>query len=470
MSDIKVSVVMPVYNTDSYLTAALESICNQSLKELEIICINDGSTDNSLNIIQEFAQKDERILVRTQKNGGVSCARNEGIRLAGGRYIYFMDSDDILAENALSALFEKAEAEALDVLYFDADVFFDDSRMKEEAARFNYRREKEYSGVYTGADLFRLMSNKGEYFATPWSQFFSSDHLKRNAIFFHPGVIHEDNAFTFEAILKAQRVSHINQPFFHRRIRENSIMTSKTSLKNVYGYFVSYMDMSRVFTEVEAELSEEEKAAALTRIGQNLVNAQNMYAGISENEENSDFDFGAEAGLFERLIVKPGKAYRNAESCKKKVLQKEQEKEKLSAKLEATKENYEKIKQYYENLKVKNQAVTENYEQLKLHHEKLKAYKAAVDNKYEKLKGDYSELSKVNCELTKSLDGKTVQYNSLDRKNNALLCDYEKLETVPVKITRPFWFSKTYILRKHFQAAFSEKEYLKKNGIIMKIL
>ncbi|MBE6785490.1 MAG: glycosyltransferase [Ruminococcaceae bacterium] len=427
MSDIKVSVIMPVYNTDNYLTAALESICNQSLKEIEIICINDGSTDNSLNILEVFAQRDARIFVHTQKNEGVSCARNVGIGLAKGRYIYFMDSDDVLAENALSSLFEKAEKEKLDVLYLDADVFFDDVSMKNEAERFNYSRKKEYSGVYTGAALFRLMSNEGEYFATPWSQFFSSEHLKRNAILFHPGVIHEDNAFTFEAILKAKRVSHINQPFFHRRIRENSIMTSKLSFKNAYGYFVSYIDMFRVFTEVESELSEEEKDAALARIGQNLVNAQNIYAALPEDETDFEATLGSYRRFFDRLVVKPGKSYKSAEEWKKTVLKHSQDKEKLKAKLELTKENYETVKNYFESLKVKNKAVTENYEQLKLHHEKLKGYKSAVDGKYESLKNDYSELSEKNKELLAELERITAEYQQLSGKNKSLALDYDRL-------------------------------------------
>ena len=96
-----VSVIIPIYNTENYLREALDSICNQTLQELEIILINDGSTDNSQAIIEEYAQKDIRIHYSIQSNQGQGVARNNGLQLATGKYIYFMDSDDILETDAL---------------------------------------------------------------------------------------------------------------------------------------------------------------------------------------------------------------------------------------------------------------------------------------------------------------------------------------------------------------------------------
>ena len=97
----KVSIIIPIYNTAPFLRQTLDSICNQSLKELDIILINDGSTDESPNIIEEYVRKDNRIKHLTQPNQGQSVARNNGLQLAKGKYIYFMDSDDILDTDAL---------------------------------------------------------------------------------------------------------------------------------------------------------------------------------------------------------------------------------------------------------------------------------------------------------------------------------------------------------------------------------
>ena len=106
---IKVSVVIPVYNTEKYVREAIESIIHQSLKELEIIIINDGSTDGSPEILKEISNTDHRIQVYTQTNQGQSTARNFGISHARGKYIYFMDSDDLLEEDALEACYLKCE-------------------------------------------------------------------------------------------------------------------------------------------------------------------------------------------------------------------------------------------------------------------------------------------------------------------------------------------------------------------------
>lgn len=107
--EIKVSVVIPVYNTEKYVREAVESIMNQTLRELEIIIINDGSTDNSLQVAEELAAADSRIQVYSQTNRGLSMARNAGITHAHGRYIYFMDSDDLLEKDAMELCYSKCE-------------------------------------------------------------------------------------------------------------------------------------------------------------------------------------------------------------------------------------------------------------------------------------------------------------------------------------------------------------------------
>ncbi|MBR5438191.1 MAG: glycosyltransferase, partial [Clostridia bacterium] len=265
---VDVSVIIPVYNTGDFLHATIDSICRQTLDSIEIICINDGSTDDSLDILKEWAEKDERISVWTQENAGLSCTRNSGVQIAQGKYVYFMDSDDILEDTALELLFRKSDKENLDIVYFDADVFSDDDDMDEEIKRFNYKRSKEYSEVYSGQDLLRIMYNNGEYFPSACLQMCRKDYIKENSFYFRPGVIHEDNAFTFASFINAERVSHINKPFFHRRLRANSIMTTGVSFKNAYGYFTSYLDMVKAYAAVEDRLSEENRAAAQSRVAQ----------------------------------------------------------------------------------------------------------------------------------------------------------------------------------------------------------
>ena len=114
----KVSVIIPIYNTEKYLKECLNSVINQSLVDIEIICINDGSTDNSIEILNEFKKQDGRISVISQDNQGQAVARNKGLSLANGEYIYFMDSDDILDLTALEKVYSLSKENDLDLIIF----------------------------------------------------------------------------------------------------------------------------------------------------------------------------------------------------------------------------------------------------------------------------------------------------------------------------------------------------------------
>ena len=127
----KISVIIPVYNVEKYLRECLDSVADQSLKDIEIICVNDGSTDSSRDILLEFKEKDSRFIVLDKQNGGLSSARNAGFAAAKGTYILFLDSDDILkGVSALEKLYERAEKDRLDDLFYDADVFFENESIK----------------------------------------------------------------------------------------------------------------------------------------------------------------------------------------------------------------------------------------------------------------------------------------------------------------------------------------------------
>ena len=121
----KVSVIIPVYNAEQYLSQALDSVINQTLKDIEVICVDDGSTDKSLTVLQEYAQKDDRFVILTQKNKFAGAARNKGLDIANGEYVYFMDSDDYLSdENVLKSLYEIAkDYKDENIIKFCAKVF-----------------------------------------------------------------------------------------------------------------------------------------------------------------------------------------------------------------------------------------------------------------------------------------------------------------------------------------------------------
>lgn len=230
---LKVSVVIPVYNTAPYLEEAISSIQNQTLREIEIIVVNDGSTDDSLRIIQRLAAGDERIRVISTPNNGQSIARNIGISCAKGEYVYFFDSDDMLSHHALEECYTKSTKHELDLLFFDAVSFSTDGRRcdNQQYIRCGLYIDK----IYSGTEMLSLQMSTGGYKASPCLSFINRDFMRKNQLFFYPGIVHEDELFTFLLYLRAVRVGLINETYFQRRYRAMSTMTSPYSIQRALG-------------------------------------------------------------------------------------------------------------------------------------------------------------------------------------------------------------------------------------------
>lgn len=233
--EIKVSVIIPVFNTEKYVREAVESMMNQTLQELEIIIINDGSTDNSLQVVERLAVTDHRIQVYSQANQGLSMARNAGIAHAHGKYIYFMDSDDLLEKDAMELCYNKCEEKNLDFIFFDAQSFFETGMPN--IPTLNYKRtDKLEDKVYTGLEAFKMQLQYHVFTPSACLNFIRLLFLEQQQLQFYPGIVHEDQLFTTLLYLQAKRTSCIQRSFFHRRMRENSIMTRNFSLRNLEGY------------------------------------------------------------------------------------------------------------------------------------------------------------------------------------------------------------------------------------------
>ena len=230
----KVSVIMPVYNTGNYVEEAVNSIINQTLSDIEIIIVNDGSTDNSLQVVERIASTDNRVQVYSQKNGGQSVARNVAMGYARGEYIYFMDSDDWLEPQALQECLDKCSEDKLDFVFFDADVFSDNEGM---VSIFDYHRcHMIEDRIYSGMEILDILLDNMGYRVSPCIHFINARFLKQINISFYPGIIHEDELYMALMYVQAKRVGLINQSFFKRRVRGNSTMTNKFAYRNMNGY------------------------------------------------------------------------------------------------------------------------------------------------------------------------------------------------------------------------------------------
>lgn len=297
---VKVSVIIPVFNVEKYLEECLDSILAQTLKEIEIICVNDGSVDNSLSILKEYEKKYTQIKVLDQINGGQSAARNRALEVASGEYVYFMDSDDLLTSKALEELYQVCSEKNLDILYFSGTSFFEDEELAKKHRGFknNYYRKGNYTEVQSGDRMLVTLIDNGDYFVSPCLQLLRREFLSSNNIRFFKGIIHEDNCFTFQSLLLAQKVFCINDIYFYRRVRGASVMTHEETSRNLRGYFCCLMEQMSFAGELGIQdVDVNEKIDYVLMLLNKHV--QRIYSGLSKQQREI---FLRECSMYERYL------------------------------------------------------------------------------------------------------------------------------------------------------------------------
>lgn len=221
---MKISVIVPIYNVEKYIEECLDSLLEQNLseKEYEIICIDDGSTDRSGRIAEEYEKKYEQIKVIRQKNGGLSKARNQGLKAARGEYICFVDSDDYLEAGVLDSLYAIAVKYDLDKLMYGYRQFEDG---KERSCSEHEKRNIKEEDVFFFPDAQRMDTCKlVPDWKVVWNYLIKRSIVKQYDLQFVEGVIFEDEEFNFWLNHCAGFSGYIHQKLYHYRIRKTSIM------------------------------------------------------------------------------------------------------------------------------------------------------------------------------------------------------------------------------------------------------
>lgn len=225
-----ISVVLPVYNVEKYLEQCLTSICNQTFKNFELIIVNDGSTDNSLNIINSFRKKCSNIKYIEQKNQGLSVARNNAIHVAEGDYIIFIDSDDFISTNMLEDMYRKAIETSAEVVICNYYEF----KESEPLSNFEVKINANESKIYNGQEVSIMMLNL-DISGVTWNKLLNLNRLKQSNIQFEPGRYTQDWYPIFKYISQCNRVSFVNKAHYHYRIRLGAT-TSKKTVKRLEDY------------------------------------------------------------------------------------------------------------------------------------------------------------------------------------------------------------------------------------------
>lgn len=227
MDNIKVSVIIPVYNVEKYLEECLESVVNQTLLEIEIICVNDGSIDNSLSIIQEFAAKDSRVVIIDKKNGGYASAINTGLDIAKGEFIQIVESDDYCASCMLEEAYNKIKNSIADFVTFDF-YFLKNNKIK----RNSYLNKKDSDIECFSLKTLPYIIAKQAY---PWKSLYRASFLKENNIkMLQDGRgAYEDQPWNATTLALANKILYVNKPLYYYRLDANGSSTNNGSRKMI---------------------------------------------------------------------------------------------------------------------------------------------------------------------------------------------------------------------------------------------
>ena len=290
----KISVIIPVYNAEPFLEEALDSVVNQNFQDIELICVNDGSTDHSLDILNEFASNDSRIKIINQKNGGCGFARNRALDEANGEYIYFFDPDDYILPGTFEKLFKNITRNRSDLVLF-------------KIARFNEGEPINYS--VPGFDLDNVFKNKdfdnftfdyhdikpyvlNRSFA-PWTKLYKKEFLDRYDDFRFPlNIAFDDTPFHVKSILRASKISFIPEFFYHYRFNPNSINNTSSNGIDIF----RICDLIEEFLKNEDfynDFIDEFKLFKITQITNYIGStATDEYFHLAKQEfSKMDFDF-----------------------------------------------------------------------------------------------------------------------------------------------------------------------------------
>lgn len=224
-NDVTFSIIIPVYNVEKYLAESLNSIRNQTFGDFEVICVNDGSTDNSLDILQEYAKKDNRFRIYSQENQGQGKARNFAIDNSKGKYIIFVDPDDFIDADALEIINQKFNETNADVIQLDFKTFLDGSH-EEKTWNFSKRIKKHFNCTLHDGSIYRWNEIRGSNFIdmsmSTWDKAYKSSFIKNNDIKFAPIRFGEDHLFSIGATILAEKILYLQKAFYHYRTRPDS--------------------------------------------------------------------------------------------------------------------------------------------------------------------------------------------------------------------------------------------------------
>ncbi len=251
----KVSVIVPVFNVEKYVGQCLESLINQTLKDIDIIIINDGSTDNSLSICEEYARKDNRIKVYTKENGGLSSARNYALQFVSSPYIGFVDSDDWVSDNFYEVLYNSITANDCDIAATSAVR----KHKHSQKYRFNYEKE-----LVCETLLDKIRNSNVPKCCYVWNKLYKTELVKNNA--FKENSYYEDVLWLPEVLKQAHKMVFVPNGLYYYRANANSIVKTRQTEKKELDFYNAQKSLIKFFDDNGIKLTEKQRSVTKRRI------------------------------------------------------------------------------------------------------------------------------------------------------------------------------------------------------------
>ncbi|MFC5531540.1 glycosyltransferase [Cohnella yongneupensis] len=272
-----ISIIVPVYNMEKYLVQALDSLISQSIRELEIIIVNDGSVDASGEIIDRYARMDNRIIVVNQDNAGLSAARNSALAVATGKYVAFFDSDDWVEPDMYDTLYRAAELEDCDYVFCN---HFKDFEQSGEVRRSASRYE---TGLYATREEFRNqilfhLIIRGEGEAVVWNGLYKRELIESHSLRFGQHLILEDYVFNMQYLHLVRSARFVDAPLYHYRIRAHSL--SRTLHDGLFANLVEVHEMKEKLidqSELKGKSDHIEDAKWFISLARNYIYLEYMF-------------------------------------------------------------------------------------------------------------------------------------------------------------------------------------------------
>ncbi len=266
-NNIKISIIVPVYNVEKYLRECLDSLINQTLEDIEIICVNDGSTDSSPQILEEYASKDSRIKIFNQKNQGVSSAYNNGIKQVKGKYFTIVDSDDWIREDSCELLYETIEKRKSDILLFAYIKYQNDSFVKDR--RLEKLEEFAEGGNIKFSDYYEDFI-KGPLLSC--GKLYRTDFIHKNNVLFPLNIqCCEDIVFSTRAYINAESISILDTGLYYYRINVLSSLTKNTTDTMSHTYEVAKILKETIYSSDKIKNKDDIYHASLYDIIESLL-------------------------------------------------------------------------------------------------------------------------------------------------------------------------------------------------------